>query len=195
VAAALIALIIVGALLVSNFNRRPTGVVPGAQPSPSPYTTVSPVSTPPDSSLPAFTCVSSTQLVTTPTSSQPPVIFVDGVRAGTHTGYDRITIQFQNGSPSKVDLSLKATPTSPRSKRPTGHPPGKRRDPGDDHTATSTRPTAGPPTSRRTTRCWSRRDRYRTSRARSSGPRSVESACYRAFFIATGSTGDRCSEG
>lgn len=108
VAAALIALIIVGALLVANFNRRPTGVVPGAQPSPSPYTTVSPVSTPPDSSLPAFTCNLSTQLVTTPTSSQPPVIFVDGVRTGTHTGYDRITIQFQNGGPSKVDLSTQS---------------------------------------------------------------------------------------
>ena len=108
VAAALIALIIVGALLVSNLNRRPTGIVPGAQASPSPYTTVSPVSTPPDSSLPAFTCVSSTQLVTTPTSSQPPVVFVDGVRTGTHTGYDRITIQFQNGSPSKVDISTQS---------------------------------------------------------------------------------------
>jgi hypothetical protein len=106
VAAALIALIIVGALVVANFNRRPTGIVPGGQPSASPSASTSP--TPPDSSLPAFTCDSSTQLVTTPTSSQPPVIFVDGVRTGTHTGYDRITIEFQNGSPSKVDLSTQS---------------------------------------------------------------------------------------
>jgi len=110
VAAALIALIIVGALVVANFNRRPTGIVPGGQPSASPSASTSPVQTPPDSSLPAFTCDSSTQLVTRPTSSQPPVIFVDGVRTGTHTGYDRITIEFQNGSPSKVDLSTQSNP-------------------------------------------------------------------------------------
>jgi hypothetical protein len=109
VAAALIALIIVGALVVANFNRRPTGVVPGGQPTATPHTTFSPAPTPPDSSLPAFTCVSSTGLVTKPTSPpQPPVIFVDGVRTGTHTGYDRITIQFQNGSPSKVDIATQS---------------------------------------------------------------------------------------
>jgi hypothetical protein len=105
VAAALIALIIVGALLVSNFNRRPTGIVPGGQPTASPYTTFSPAPTPPDSTLPAFACNSSTPL---PPSSGP-IMFIDAVRTGTHSGYDRITIEFKNGYPGGIKVEPQAS--------------------------------------------------------------------------------------
>ena len=40
---------------------------------------------------------------TTPPS--PLVAYIDMVRTGTHTGYDRITIEFQNGIPGSVDVS------------------------------------------------------------------------------------------
>jgi hypothetical protein len=98
VAAALIALIIVGALLVANFNRRPTGIVPGAVPTASPYyTTVSPAPTPSADVLPpktVWTCSSSSTTFDY-ASSAPPASEIDAVRTGTHTGYDRITIEFK----------------------------------------------------------------------------------------------------
>ena len=97
VAAALIALIIVGALVVSNFNRRPTGIVPGGQPSASPYTTFSPAPTPSADVVPpktVWTCSSSSTTLDYP-SSAPPTSEIDAVRTGTHTGYDRITIEFK----------------------------------------------------------------------------------------------------
>jgi len=39
------------------------------------------------------------------------VAFIDGVRTGTHSGYDRITIEFQNGLPSKVDVTTQNNAT------------------------------------------------------------------------------------
>jgi hypothetical protein len=33
------------------------------------------------------------------------VAFVDAVRTGTHPGYDRVTIEFNNGEPGSVDMS------------------------------------------------------------------------------------------
>ena len=96
VAAALIALIIVGALLVSNFNRRPTGIVPGGQPTASPYTILSPAPTPSADVIPpktVWTCSSSSTTFDYPSSAPPSEI--DAVRTGTHTGYDRITIEFK----------------------------------------------------------------------------------------------------
>ena len=95
VAAALIAVIVVGVLVVANFNRHPTGVVPAGQQSPSP--SASPT---PDSNLQPFVCVS-TGLGTAPA---PPVVFVSDVRTGTHAGYDRLTIEFTNGRPGTVEL-------------------------------------------------------------------------------------------
>jgi len=101
IAAALIASVVVGLLVVSNLNRHQTSVISGAGPTASP--SASPTA---DSSLPAFVCASSTGFVaklTTPAS--PPVAFIDLVRTGTHAGYDRITIEFSNGSPSQVDVT------------------------------------------------------------------------------------------
>ena len=105
-AAGLIAAIVIGVFVVSNFNRHLTSGVPGTLPS------ASPVQTPTESNLPAFSCNSSTGFVMKPTTPpQPPVAFIDGVRTGTHSGYDRITIEFQNGWPSKVDVTTQSNAT------------------------------------------------------------------------------------
>jgi len=119
-AAGLIAAIVVGVLVVASFNRHQTSVLPGtaptpsaspsASPSPSPVATTTPSvtpspmpsATPPDSNLPAFVCAGPVSLAGT---QSPPVAFVDAVRTGTHTGYDRVTIEFNNGEPANVDMS------------------------------------------------------------------------------------------
>jgi hypothetical protein len=67
-----------------------------------------PSATPPDSSLPAFVCTGPVSLAGT---SSPAVAFVDAVRTGTHTGYDRVTIEFNNGEPANVDMSPHAGTT------------------------------------------------------------------------------------
>jgi hypothetical protein len=110
VAAAAIAVVVIGVLVVANPLNRNT-VVPGAASSPTPSASAQPSSspspsTPPDSSLPPFTCTTSTGFVTKPTTpASPPVAFIDAVRLGTHSGYDRITIEFNNGIPSSVDVT------------------------------------------------------------------------------------------
>jgi len=108
-AAALIAAIVIGVFVVSNFNRHLTSVVPGALPtaspsasaSASPSVTPTPVQTPPDSSLPPFVCGSSTSIAS---QNAALLAYIDAVRTGTHSGYDRITIEFQNGQPASVEL-------------------------------------------------------------------------------------------
>ena len=106
VAAGLIAAIVIGVFVVSNFNRHLTSGVPGGLPSPSP------VQTSPDTNLPAFSCNSYTGFVMKTTSPpQPPIAFIDMVRTGTHSGYDRITIEFQNGVPAKVDVTTQSNAT------------------------------------------------------------------------------------
>ncbi len=111
-AAGLIAAIVVGVLVVASFNRHQTGVLPGtaptpsatpsANPSPSLIPSPSPAQTPPDSNLPAFVCAGPVSLAGT---QSPTVAFVDAVRTGTHAGYDRVTIEFNNGEPGSVDVS------------------------------------------------------------------------------------------
>jgi hypothetical protein len=115
-AAALIAAIVIGVFVVANLNRHLTSGVPGTLPSASPSARVSaspsvtptPVQTPPDSSLPPFVCGSSSSIV-----SQNAALsaYVDAVRTGTHTGYDRITIEFQNGQPGSVELRPQSNST------------------------------------------------------------------------------------
>lgn len=98
-AAALIAAIVIGVFVVANFNRHQTGLVPGGLPTPTPAT-----------SAPAFRCDSGTGLVFIPTSNAAPqVAYIDMVRTGTHTGYDRITIEFNNGAPTKADVTPQST--------------------------------------------------------------------------------------
>jgi len=102
VAAAVIAVLIVGVLFVANPGRRPTSNVgpgvPTASPSASPGASPSPSSSAtPDAQLPGFACVSSTAGAH---PSSAPVAFVSAVRTGTHAGYDRLTVEFSNGGPS-----------------------------------------------------------------------------------------------
>jgi hypothetical protein len=105
VAACVIAALIVGVLVVSGplKNRQSNagpGVVstPTAEPSQTPDTTQ------------AFTCVPSTFVEHASNASPPPVVFVSALRAGTHTGYDRLTIEFGNGVPSSVEVrSIRGT--------------------------------------------------------------------------------------
>lgn len=107
-AGGLIAAIVVGVLVVASFNRHQTGVLPGtaptpsSNPSPSFTPSPSPAQTPPDSNLPAFICAGPVSLAG---AQSPAVAFVDAVRTGTHTGYDRVTIEFNNGEPGSVDMS------------------------------------------------------------------------------------------
>jgi hypothetical protein len=108
-AAGLIAAIVVTVLVVSNLGRH-TAIGPVAIPSPNPTPSAtpsltpspSPAQTPPDSNLPAFVCAGPVSLVGT---GSPTVAFVDAVRTGTHAGYDRVTIEFNNGEPGSVDMS------------------------------------------------------------------------------------------
>jgi len=118
-AAGLIAAIVVSVLVVSNLGRH-TAIGPSLIPSPSPSPSAaatatpgatpspSPAQTPPDSTLPAFVCAGPVSLAGTHT---PAVAFVDAVRTGTHPGYDRVTIEFNNGEPANVDMSPHAGTT------------------------------------------------------------------------------------
>ena len=100
VAAVAIAALIVGALFVVGPLRSHQPTIPGgvgSSPTPSASATPSPTST-----LPVFVCGASTSLSGT---NPPQTAFIDAIRGGTHTGYDRITFEFQNGQPSSVELS------------------------------------------------------------------------------------------
>jgi hypothetical protein len=123
-AAALIAAIVVGLLVVSNLNRHPTSLVPGGVPSASPSAspsaltsanpsvspTASPTASPsPTTGLPAFTCSSSSSIIDFATP--PAVGLVDAVRAGTHPGYDRLTIEFKSGHPTDISASPQGNAT------------------------------------------------------------------------------------
>jgi hypothetical protein len=112
-AAAVIAVILVGVLLVGNpLNRPPvTGHGPGIA-SPSPVTSPSPNPIPTASPTP-FVCS-----VSTTTNSQAPLsAYIDAVRVGTHTGYDRLTIEFKNGQPGSIEIRPQASTTFMRSPR------------------------------------------------------------------------------
>jgi hypothetical protein len=54
--------------------------------------------------LPAFTCTSNTFIPNAGGPSQPAVVFISQLRTGTHTGYDRVTIEFTNGIPSRTEI-------------------------------------------------------------------------------------------
>ncbi|HEV2034634.1 MAG TPA: hypothetical protein VGU71_10635 [Candidatus Dormibacteraeota bacterium] len=110
-AAAVIAVLLVGVLVVANNRHQPILPVgpatspnasPSASPAPSPSASpsVSPVASPVVSG-PPFVCASSSI-----TGQAPPLsAYIDGVRVGTHTGYDRLTIEFSNGQPSNIDVT------------------------------------------------------------------------------------------
>jgi hypothetical protein len=103
-AAAVIAVILVGVLLVGNPLNRPLGSAGHPSPNPSALPAVTPTPNPsptasPDANL--FICAATSVF----TGNQPPLsAFVDAVRTGKHTGYDRLTIEFNNGQPQTIEL-------------------------------------------------------------------------------------------
>ena len=105
VAAAVIATLLVGALLIAGPLKRvplPAGVGVTQSPSPSPT---------PGSVLPPFACAEQ-DLILNRTSTAPPVAFISAVRTGTHGTYDRITIEFNNGVPHDVQITAPLSGTT-----------------------------------------------------------------------------------
>ncbi|TME02073.1 MAG: hypothetical protein E6I71_14610 [Chloroflexi bacterium] len=118
IAAAVIAVVIIGVLFVANPARRPTSNagpgVPTASPSASPGGTPTPSPSPtPDAQLPAFTCAAGDYVFkeTTPPVPTPAVAYISALRTGTHGTYDRITIEFSNGMPGHVQTSTHSDTT------------------------------------------------------------------------------------
>jgi hypothetical protein len=102
-AAALIGVIVVGVLVLAEFNRHQTRLAPVGVPTSSP--SASPT---PDSTLPAFVCAGGSAQSTTPA---PAVAFIDALRTGTHPGFDRLTIEFKNGLPGSFELGMQTGTT------------------------------------------------------------------------------------
>jgi hypothetical protein len=97
VAAAVIAAMVVGIVVVGNFNRPQTKVLPVGVPTSS----LSPAPEPsPPNSIQGYGCGSSSIVENSPA---PAPAFVSAIRTGTHAGYDRVTIEFTNGPPIRVD--------------------------------------------------------------------------------------------
>jgi hypothetical protein len=105
VAAAVIALVVIGVLFVGNpLNRQPARTVPGAASSPTAPATAPATATP--ATAAPFVCGINPS--TSYGSSAPPVAFVDALRTGSHAGYDRLTIEFKNGEPTSMDVRPQA---------------------------------------------------------------------------------------
>jgi hypothetical protein len=120
VAAAVIAAVVIGVLFIANPLNRPLNTVgPGVGSSPSPSAPASPNPSPtitptPDSTLPPFVCASSAPITST---QAPAVAFISAVRTGTHPGYDRLTIEFNNGQPTSIELRPQSGTTFTNSPR------------------------------------------------------------------------------
>jgi hypothetical protein len=121
VAAAVMAIVIVSVLFVANPLRRPpaTSGPTVTQPSPSPAASPSASASPSPSASPTasatpFVCASGAPINS---SAAPTVSYIDALRTGTHSGYDRVTIEFMNGQPSEIDVQPQSGTTftlSPR---------------------------------------------------------------------------------
>ncbi len=107
-AAAVIAILLVGVLVVANPLNRPNRQGPIAGTSPTPTPSAPAASPTPSPSLPAMVCATNQPPMT---SSAPAVVFIDSLRTGTHAGYDRLTIEFKNGAPTLVDAQWQTSTT------------------------------------------------------------------------------------
>jgi hypothetical protein len=107
VAACVITALIVGILYVNNPFRR-TGV---AGPGPAPSASASPTTQP--SPSPQFICTADTMEHTLPAA--PLTAYVTAVRVASHSGYDRVTVEFSNdGIPTRsVELQPQANTKFP----------------------------------------------------------------------------------
>lgn len=113
VAAVVIAVLVVGVLYVTGplkptssqvggVTSTPTlsvGTSPSAQPSPSP-----------SPSAEQFVCSGGT-LHTSSNATPPPLAYVSALRTGTHAGYDRLTVEFTNGSTVAIEVSVQSGTT------------------------------------------------------------------------------------
>lgn len=106
-AAALIAAVIVGALFIAGPLRQQNQLpLPAGIATP----TLTPLPTSEPTNLPAITCNNANSVATEGRVAQP-IAYVNAVRTGTHTGYDRITIQFQNGLPGDIQITTQDNAT------------------------------------------------------------------------------------
>lgn len=112
VAAAVLAVAIVGVLFVFNPLNRPQVPVgpgpsptPSASPSPSPAVSPSPSASPTATPTASYVCTASAPITN---SKAPAVVYVNAIRTGAHTGYDQLTVQFSNGQPASVQLQPQA---------------------------------------------------------------------------------------
>lgn len=110
VAAAVLAAIAVGVFFVTNPLNRPPASAGLGTASPSPTQSAAPSPSPSSSPSPAVSPASTyvcgvTMLNTFTPQPQPPVAFIDAIRTGTHTGYDRLTVEFNNGAPASIDIN------------------------------------------------------------------------------------------
>jgi hypothetical protein len=105
VAAAMIALLVVGTLIVIGPLSHRQNPVPVGRSSPTPSASPSPS---PTDNLPAFVCGTPTNLTGT---QSPQTAFVDAVRTGAQTGYDRFVVEFNNGQPASVEVKPQSNAT------------------------------------------------------------------------------------
>ena len=108
VAACVLTALIVGALYVANPLRRPIGPIPGGMPTPT--ATAQP-----------FVCTQQDYMPTaTPSAGAQSTAFVSALRTASQSSYDRLTIEFQGGSPTDVRISGQSGTTFTAS--PSGQP-------------------------------------------------------------------------
>jgi len=119
VALVLLAAIVAGVAFALNRPHATVSTVASLRTAPD-ASAASPVSSPSsqtldvhETALAAFSCGSSTLSA----QSSPVTAFINGVRTGSHLGYDRVVIQFGNGQPSSVSLQPQTGTTFTNSPR------------------------------------------------------------------------------
>jgi len=112
VAAALIAVLIVGVLYIAG-PLKPPSTVGGVTTTPTPSASASPSAEPSPSVSPSAEQFVCTQEVIQSTSQDtpPPLAYISGLRTGTHGTYDRLTIDFGNRLPPQVKIGVQSGTT------------------------------------------------------------------------------------
>lgn len=112
-AAATLAVIVIGVIFVTNPLHRTPGTA-GQGPAATPTSTAAPSSSPLPSASPTPSplCQSAGPPATSVAGqTPPPVSYIDALRTGTHTGYDRLTVEFKNGQPGSFVIGTQVGTT------------------------------------------------------------------------------------